>query len=112
MTHESRSHSIASLGLGLAGIGVYTVLALTLGGGFAIPVGILGALALGAAMALQGPLGKAIARKMDGTPLAEDGAADQLRAELDEMRDRVAELEERVDFSERLLAQQSRVPER
>jgi len=33
-------------------------------------------------------------------------------AELDDVRGRLAELEERVDFSERLLSQQSRVPER
>lgn len=32
--------------------------------------------------------------------------------EMDELRGRVQELEERVDFSERLLAQESNAPER
>ena len=36
-------------------------------------------------------------------PLADRAAAD-MRAEVDDMRQRLAELEERVDFTERLLA--------
>lgn len=60
------------------------------------------------------PLLRAVARRIEA------GAAADTRAELDELRDRVrrleetqprmAELEERLDFAERLLAQQE--PER
>jgi Tfp pilus assembly protein PilO len=63
------------------------------------------------------PLFRAIARRIEGK-----SADRELRAELDELRNRVqelesaqlhvAELEERVDFAERLLSQQQRAPER
>ncbi|HTO72926.1 MAG TPA: hypothetical protein VMJ30_03860 [Gemmatimonadales bacterium] len=45
------------------------------------------------------PLGKWFARRL------ERGSQPDHSAELDELRHRVAELEERVDFNERLLAQ-------
>ena len=110
-TPDGRSHMTATLGvLGLAAIIGYGVLALALGGGFAIPVGLVGAGAT--ALALRGPLGAAIARRLDGSAPTADALPEQLLAELEEVRSRLAELEERVDFSERLLAQQSRVPER
>lgn len=68
----------------------------------------------GAAFALRGPLGKAIADRIAGKALQpEDFVAqvpDEVYAELDELRARVGELEERVDFSERLLAKQDTNP--
>lgn len=83
---------------------VYLVLAAKLGIPFAIPVGIIGAGA--AAIVLTGPLGKAIVRQLEsGGSGLPDETAGQLLGELDELRQRVAELEERADFSERLLAQ-------
>lgn len=60
----------------------------------------------GVALVLRGPVGKAMARRIGG----EDQAAippelpAEILGELDELRHRVLELEERVDFSERLLA--------
>jgi hypothetical protein len=73
-----------------------------LGIGFALPVTL--ALILGAVIALRGPVGKALARHLEGTPPA---AADPaVYEELDGLRARVMELEERVDFAERLLARQ------
>lgn len=66
------------------------------------------ALSAGAVLILRGPIGKAIARRLEGssTPSAEAGAR------LGELEGRVAELErerhelaERVDFAERLLGQ-------
>jgi hypothetical protein len=64
------------------------------------------------------PLVRAIARRLEGRPAGPDPA---LRSELDQLRHRledvevlqgrVMELEERVDFAERLLAQR-REPER
>lgn len=47
------------------------------------------------------PIGEAIAHRMRGSPLSPDAA---LLAEIDGLKDRLAEVEERLDFSERLLA--------
>ncbi len=62
-------------------------------------------IAMGAGHALRGPLGKALADRIAGR--AGRGEADErMHAELDELRQRVAELEERQDFAERVLQQQ------
>ena len=66
-----------------------------------------------AAISLRGPLGKAIAERISGRLPAEDPVAqvpEELYAEIDELRARVGELEERVDFSERLLAKHDTPP--
>jgi hypothetical protein len=65
------------------------------------------------------PLFRALARRLEGRSLADDGA---IRAEIDQLRQRLEdveglqhrmlELEERVDFAERLLATQRREAER
>lgn len=49
------------------------------------------------------PVGKAIAERIRGKGLAPDG---EILAELDQLRQDVVELQERADFTERLLAQQ------
>ena len=92
--------------LGAVGVVGYVVLAAKLGVAFAIPIGVLGLIA--GAIALRGPLGQALL----GTPHAAsaDEQNAQLLAEVDELRGRVQELEERQDFSDRLLAEQSRRP--
>lgn len=69
-------------------------------------------LAIGSAAAalLLGPIGSAIARRLGGRPEPEDthrrieeiGAS--VTAELEDLRSRLAEAEERLDFAERLLA--------
>jgi hypothetical protein len=59
---------------------------------------------------LFGPIGSAIARRLAGRPDADDthqrieeiGAS--VTAEVEELRSRLAEVEERLDFAERLLA--------
>jgi hypothetical protein len=52
----------------------------------------------------RGPLGDAIARRIGGgSGHAESGARDQ---EITELQTRVAELEERIDFTERVLLQE------
>jgi hypothetical protein len=58
----------------------------------------------GTAWVLRGPVGQAIARAIGGaTPELPPEIPGEVYGELDELRARVAELEERVDFSERLL---------
>jgi hypothetical protein len=86
----------------------YTVAAVGLGVAFAIPVGVIGLIA--SAVVLRGPLGKALARRLEGSvgpdPAALEEATTPLVAHIDELRGRMAELEERVDFAERLLTRQ------
>ena len=55
------------------------------------------------------PLVAAVARRIARDPAQSalpDGAVDDLRVEVDEARGRIAALEERVDFAERMLAKQ------
>ncbi len=51
------------------------------------------------------PLGKAYAEKLRHGLKQDDGGDQELRATVEELRREVAELAERVDFTERLLAQ-------
>ncbi|HSM18355.1 MAG TPA: hypothetical protein VK845_15315 [Gemmatimonadales bacterium] len=51
------------------------------------------------------PVGRALAERIRGGPLAQHDPA--ILAELDDIRADVAELHERVDFTERMLARQS-----
>ena len=67
--------------------------------------------AAAAVLIFRGPLGKALARRLEGTAGRPDvtdpgvaGLAERV-AELEQRDARVAELEERLDFAERLLAQ-------
>lgn len=55
----------------------------------------------GLVKALRGPIGEAVARRMGSKP--DDPDRD---AEISELRARVVELEERVDFTERVLLRQ------
>lgn len=68
---------------------------------FAIPAILM--LGVGGTIVLRGPLGKALARRIEGAPRAELDV-EPLLHELDEVRARMVELEERMDFTERLLA--------
>jgi len=70
---------------------------------FVVPVVLF--LSMAAVFILRGPLGKALADRIAGRErTAAVGDADRVLGELEELRQRLAELEERVDFSERLLA--------
>jgi F0F1-type ATP synthase membrane subunit b/b' len=60
------------------------------------------ALAIGMAMILTGPIGVALAERIRGVRAASDPA---LAGEVEDLRGRLAEVEERLDFAERLLAQ-------
>jgi len=91
-------------GLAIAAIPVFGALAVVTSriGPAAIPIWAI--TAWGAMMVFRGPVGQAIGRSIGGQ--IQEGRADvppEVYAELDELRARVGELEERVDFSERLL---------
>lgn len=71
----------------------------------------MGIIAVAVILILRGPLGKALARRLEGSagrPEVTDagvaGLAERI-AELEERDNRMHELEERLDFAERLLAQ-------
>lgn len=99
----------AFIGLGLAGLGI--------GGGLAAAsaslgpavIPIWGMVFLMSVIALRSPIAKAMAERLRDP----DGAVppDEVYAELDELRARVIELEERQDFAERLLANREKSPE-
>jgi hypothetical protein len=75
-------------------------------------VGAIFFLATAAVLILRGPLGKAWARRIEGPGAAgaiAPAELEDLRSRLEEVEQqvgRVHELEERLDFTERLLAQQ------
>lgn len=93
----------------IIGLGALTAATAMLGAA-SIPIWGMGV--GGAAIIFRGPVGKAIGRRIAG----EDSGAippelpAEILDELDGLRHRVAELEERVDFSERLLAQKQAAP--
>ncbi|HEX3927484.1 MAG TPA: hypothetical protein VHW65_05765 [Gemmatimonadales bacterium] len=92
-------------GISFAVIGAFGALAFVTAriGPAAIPIWF--AVVGGGSWALRGPIGQAIATRLGGRAQSEPAELPQeLYGELDELRARVAELEERVDFSERLLA--------
>jgi hypothetical protein len=70
---------------------------------FMVPITMF--VTIGAVIILRGPLGKALGERLAGrTPAAVDGAeAGALRAEVEEMRYRLTDVEERLDFAERML---------
>jgi len=78
---------------------------------FIVPVALF--FTIGAVAILRGPIGKALADRLAGRVPHQSPPIDgeDVRTEVDELRYRVAELEERLDFAERVLAQQ-REPDR
>lgn len=70
---------------------------------FIVPVVLF--LSVATILVLRGPLGKAMADRIAGRVPERPGLPDEhVTAELEDMRRRVGELEERLDFAERLLA--------
>jgi hypothetical protein len=57
---------------------------------------------------LRGPFGRALADRIAGRarPGTEDQDVQQLRGEVDDLRHQLGEVQERLDFAERLLARQ------
>ncbi|MGD8727308.1 MAG: hypothetical protein PVH40_06660 [Gemmatimonadales bacterium] len=72
-------------------------------GPFLVPITMF--LTIGAVLIFRGPMGKAIGERIAGKASQVDGGeTEALRAEVEDMRYRIVDLEERVDFTERMLA--------
>jgi hypothetical protein len=80
----------------------FVVGAIREGEDFLIPAII--AIGVIAVVGLKGPVGEALAMRLRGE-VGPHGPDEVVLAELDDVRARMAELEERLDFSERLMAQ-------
>ena len=85
-------------------LGAFIALSVVIGEDFAIPALMVGGVV--GAVVLRGPLGKALAQRITEGSLGPAEVPPELLEEMDEMRHRMVELEERVDFTERLLARQ------
>jgi hypothetical protein len=97
---DIESISMTVLGVAIAAVVSFAVVAVRIGEDFAIPVGIISAIAV--AVVLRGPVGKALAKRLAGDT---DASNEAVLQELEEVRHRMGELEERLDFAERVLAQ-------
>ena len=66
-------------------------------------------LSMAAIFVLRGPFGRALAERLSGRSRgpAEEGEIQELRADVDALRHQLDEVQERLDFAERLLARQS-----
>ncbi len=72
-------------------------------GPFLVPITLF--LTIGAVLIFRGPMGKAIGERIAGARHEVDrGETDALRAEIEEMRYRMIDLEERLDFAERVIS--------
>lgn len=106
MSGKDDWRSSAFIGLGLAGLGI--------GGGLAAAsatlgpavIPVWGMVFLMSVIGLRSPIAKAMAERLKEGEVAPD----EVYAELDELRARVIELEERQDFAERLLASRDGAP--
>ncbi len=97
--------TFVGLGLGAAGVAGALAWVTSMIGPASIPMWAITGWAV--MMVFRGPLGKALSARISGEAI--DGNVEvppELYSELDELRNRLGEVEERVDFSERLLTKQ------
>lgn len=85
-------------------LGAFIALSVVIGEDFAIPALVVGGVT--GAVVLRGPVGKALAARIHQGTLTQAEPHPEVLEELYDMRGRMVELEERVDFTERLLARQ------
>ncbi len=85
-------------------LGAFIALSVVIGEDFAIPALITGGVV--GSIVLRGPVGKALAARIHQGTLTQAEPHPEVVDELYEMRGRMVELEERLDFTERLLARQ------
>jgi hypothetical protein len=73
---------------------------------FLVPITLFASIA--AVAILRGPLGKALGERLAGGSVREAPSAevDALRNEVEDLRYRLTDMEERLDFTERILARQ------
>ena len=71
-------------------------------------------ISLASVLILRGPLGKALAERLSGRAAEPDSAVtaeiERLSSQVDDLRLRLGETEERLDFAERMLAKQKQQP--
>ena len=63
-------------------------------------------LSVAAIFVLRGPLGKALAERLAGRIGSDDAEVRELRGDVETLRHEVTDLQERLDFAERMLARQ------
>jgi hypothetical protein len=98
---QKADHPRGRLLIIIAVIAAITTLGVAIGEDFIIPLIVVGG-ALAAYLS-KTEVGRALAHRIRHGPEAVD--APEVYGELDDLRNRVLELEERLDFAERLLAQ-------
>jgi hypothetical protein len=64
-------------------------------------------LSMAAIFVLRGPFGRALAERISGRAARDDGELEELRSAVADLRHELGEVQERLDFAERLLARQS-----
>jgi hypothetical protein len=70
-----------------------------------LPMSIL-FLSIAAIFVLRGPLGRAIGERIAGQRDPNDRDLQELKGEVEELRHSLSEVQERLDFAERMLARQ------
>ncbi|MGE5801196.1 MAG: hypothetical protein ACM358_02980 [Gemmatimonadota bacterium] len=70
-----------------------------------LPMSIL-FLSLAAIFVLRGPLGRAIGERIAGGHTGDVREVQDLKGDVEELRQQLSEVQERLDFAERLLARQ------
>ena len=70
-----------------------------------LPMSIL-FLSIAAIFVLRGPLGRAIGERIAGQRDTNDRELQELKGEVEELRHSLSEVQERLDFAERILARQ------
>jgi hypothetical protein len=104
--HDASGYLYMALGFSMIGLVFGLAMVTRMIGPASIP--IWGAALISLMVIGNGPVGKAIARRIGGEPPPAGGTLEvpeELYAELDELRARMLEMEERQDFAERLLSQ-------
>jgi len=85
-------------------LGAFIALSVVIGEDFAIPALITGGVV--GSIVLRGPVGKALAERIHQGTIGQAEPHPEVVEELYDMRGRMVEMEERLDFTERLLARQ------
>ena len=107
MSDKNEWIASAFIGMGLAGMGLFGALAAASAvlGPVSVPIWFFALLMVG--VMVRSPIGKAFAERLAGRAADQAALAPELYAELDDLRTRLVEMEERQDFTERMLAQKN-----